>query len=369
MTQNTEQSFADRTKGNTTMTAQSAQTKLLMACIDSNTPVLLMGAPGTAKTATIEALAAERGNVHLEVVIASAQDPTTILGIPMPSADRKYTEGTVPGWARRIQEAHAQGMETWLFMDELTSVPPIVAGPLLGVIQSRRSDSWTLPGSTRIIAAANPPDLAVGGYALQPAMANRWTHLTWNADADAWTAWADAQDSPTLHDIADFIRAMGPAHLLAVPTDKYLRSGAWPSPRSWTNGARLADALGDTSALALSVGETAARTFDLWLSKRDIPTSDELRAGTKELPTRPDQFRTCLDALAGTVTDDNLGSTLAVLRKGIAIDAGAVADSTLRIARAGHARGLAEVVSDLRAAGIDFGRLAAAAGESDGASR
>jgi len=343
--------------------AMTAQTELLMACIDSNTPVLLMGAPGTAKTATIEALAAARGNVHLEVVIASAQDPTTILGIPMPSADRKYTEGTIPGWARRINAADAEGKETWLFMDELTSVPPIVAGPLLGVIQSRRSDSWTLPGSTRIIAAANPPDLAVGGYALQPAMANRWTHLRWDADAEAWTAWADAQDSPTLRDVAEFVRAMGPEWLLNVPTDKHQRSGAWPSPRSWTNGARLADTLGNTSALALAVGETAARTFDVWLSKRDIPSVDELRAGAKELPTRPDAFRTSVTALADTVTDANLDATLAVLRAGIVTDAGLVADAVLRIARMGHARGLQPVVADLKAAGIDFGRLAANAAE------
>lgn len=320
-----------------------------------------MGAPGTAKTATIEALAALRGNVHLEVVIASAQDPTTILGIPMPSADRKYTEGTIPGWARRINAAAESGMETWLFMDELTSVPPIVAGPLLGVIQSRRSDSWTLPGSTRIIAAANPPDLAVGGYALQPAMANRWTHLTWDADADAWTAWADAQDSPTLHDVASFIRSMGPEHLLAVPTDKHLRSGPWPSPRSWTNGARLADALGNTSALALAVGAQAAKVFDLWMAKRDVPTADELRSGEKSLPERPDALRTAITNLADTVTDDNLSATLAVLRVGIAMDAGLVADATLRIARSGHARGLSDLVAELKTAGIDFGRLAAAA--------
>lgn len=348
------------------MTAQhTPQTSLLLACIDSNTPVLLMGAPGTAKTATIETLAAERGNVHLEVVIASAQDPTTILGIPMPSADRKYTEGTIPGWARRINEAHERGMDTWLFMDELTSVPPIVAGPLLGVIQSRRSDSWTLPASTRIMAAANPPDLAVGGYALQPAMANRWTHLQWNADANAWTHWADAQGSPALADMAAFIRAMGPEHLLAVPTDKHARSGAWPSPRSWANGARVADTLGNFGALHMSVGETAARTFIIWMSKRDVPTVDELRDGSKELPERPDAFRTCVTALAGTATDANLNATLSVLRKGIAMDAGLVADAVLRIARAGHARGLSELVADLKAAGIDFGTLAATAGKDE----
>src|SRR4051812_20485638 len=142
----------------------------LAACIDANLPVLLMGAPGTAKTATIEAIAAARG-AYLEVLIASAQDPTTILGIPMPSADRKYTEPTIPGWARRINEHHAAGEPTILFLDELTTVPESVAAPLLGIVQSRRADGWTIPAETRIIAAANPPDLAVGGWAIAPAMA------------------------------------------------------------------------------------------------------------------------------------------------------------------------------------------------------
>jgi hypothetical protein len=66
------------------------------------------------------------------------------------------------------------------------------------------------------------------------------------------------------------------------------------------------------------------------------------------------------------VSDVNLAATLAVLRAGIDIDAGLVADATLRIARAGYAVGLAGLVADLRTAGIDFGRLAAAA--NDGAS-
>src|SRR5690242_3188914 len=97
--------------------------ELLSLAIDANQPVLIMGAPGTAKTATLEAIAAQRG-AHLEVVIASAQDPTTILGIPMPSEDRKRTEPTMPGWAQRINDAHAAGQPTILFLDELTTVPP-----------------------------------------------------------------------------------------------------------------------------------------------------------------------------------------------------------------------------------------------------
>lgn len=347
------------------MTAtRRTQTELLADCLDTNTPVLLTGAPGTAKTATIEALAAERG-WYLEVVIASAQDPTTILGIPMPSEDRKHTEQTIPGWARRINEAAAAGRTCILFLDELSSVPGMVSAPLLGVVQSRRADGWTLPADCRIVAAQNPPDLAVNGAPLEAAMANRWAHIAWQAPRDEWMAWASASDSPTLRLVSEFVQAV-PDMLLAVPMRERSAagtnalSGAWPSPRSWTNGARLADLRGDYSVMALTVGTPAAQAFQSWASMRDVPTVEQLLAGAA-LPTRSDAFRVAVNAVADAVTAETLTDTLTVLRAGIAMDAGLVAEATLRVARGGHIAGIEPLVSDLRQAGIDFAALAMAA--------
>lgn len=328
----------------------------LAAAIDANIPALLMGAPGTAKTATIEAIAIAR-NAYLEVVIASAQDPTTILGIPMPTEDRKYTEPTMPGWARRINAAHDAGRPTILFLDELTTVPPSVAAPLLGIVQSRRSDGWTLPADTRIVAAANPPDLAVGGWAIEPAMANRWTHIDWPAPVADWTAWAAAQPSPTLRLLADYIRTV-PEQLLAVPTDIRKRSGAWPSPRSWTNAARLVDTTGDYLMAALAVGDAAAATFANWASKRDVPSVADMLAGTVPLPERHDAFVTSLQSLAEAVTTDTLGRTLDILTAAVATDASVVAIVTRKMAQRGFVVGLAGLVATIEAAGIDFGSVA-----------
>lgn len=323
----------------------------LALALAANVPVLLIGAPGTAKTATIEALAAARG-AYLEVVIASAQDPTTILGIPMPSADRKYTEPTMPGWARRINEAAAAGRETVLFLDELTTVPPSVQAPLLGVVQSRRAEGWTLPADCRIIAAANPPDLAVGGWALDAAMANRWAHIEWPAPAAAWIAWARQQASPALQLIAEYIEAV-PGELLAVPTDIRRRSGAWPSPRSWTRAAELIDAAGgDCRAAAMMVGLAAAGTFAAWAATRDVPSVPELLAGTRPLPTRADAFTTAVGALAQAVTADTLARTIEVLTTGIGTDPAVIAQAARSIAQAGHLAGIAPLVVALSEAGI-----------------
>ena len=347
---NTEGTIAMSTASQTASTA-------LAACIDANRPALLMGAPGTAKTATIEAIAAARG-AYLEVVIASAQDPTTILGIPMPTEDRKYTEPTMPGWARRINEHHANGEATILFLDELTTVPPSVAAPLLGIVQSRRSDGWTLPADTRIVAAANPPDLAVGGWAIEPAMANRWVHIDWPAPIAEWTDWAASQPSQTLRLLAEYINAV-PGQLLAVPSDIRQRSGAWPSPRSWTNAAALIDATGDYGMAALAVGAPASATFAQWAAMRDVPSVEELLDGTRELPERHDAFVTALNALTANATTATLPRTIEILTRAITTDPSVVAVATRTLASAGHIAGIAPLVAAIEVAGIDFGTVTA----------
>lgn len=328
----------------------------LAIAIDANRPVLIMGAPGTAKTATLERIAAERG-AHLEIVIASAQDPTTILGIPMPSEDRKYTEPTMPGWARRINDAHAAGLPTILFLDELTTVPPMVAGPLLGVVQSRRADGWTIPADTRIVAAANPPDLAVGGWAIEPAMANRWVHIDWPAPTTEWVAWASAQPSPALRSIAEYIASV-PNELLQVPPTVAKRSGPWPSPRSWTNAAALIDASGDPTLAALAVGDAAAATFAWWYASRDVPTVAQVLSGERPLPDRPDAFVATITALVDAATDDTLERTIEILTAAVPQDPAAVAIATRRLAAAGYVAGIAPLASALTAAGIDLRAVA-----------
>jgi hypothetical protein len=323
--------------------------------IAANRPVLLMGAPGTAKTAMLEAIAAERG-AYLEVLIASAQDPTTILGIPMPTEDRRYTEPTIPGWARRINAAHAEGKPTILFIDELTTVPPIVAAPLLGIVQSRRADGWTIPAETRIVAAANPPDMAVGGWALDPAMANRWTHVNWTVPTADWLAWARGQASPTLNLIAEYITAV-PHELLAVPTDVRARSGAWPSPRSWTNAAALIDEGGDMALAALAVGPVASSTFVAWAATRDVPTVAEMLDGA-ELPTRHDAWVTALGNLVEESHEETRERTIAILIGAVPTDPAAVALLTKRLARRGLIAGIAPLVDALAAAGAELDGVA-----------
>lgn len=338
------------------MTSSRTPEELLAIAIAANRPALLMGAPGTAKTAIIEHIASTRG-AYLEVLIASAQDPTTILGIPMPTEDRKYTEPTMPGWARRLNAAAAEGRETILFLDELTTVPPSVAAPLLGIVQSRRSDGWTIPADTRIVAAANPPDLAVGGWAVEPAMANRWVHIDWPAPVDAWVAWAAAQPSPALQALSEYIAAV-PEQLLSVPSQIAKRSGPWPSPRSWTNAAALVDAAGgDWSLAELAVGDGPAATAAAWVAMRDVPTVADLLSGARSMPTKVDAFGVALRSLVEAATPDTRDRTIEILTQSVPFDPAQVGIAAKVLAKRGHVAGIAPLVDALTAAGVDFGTV------------
>jgi MoxR-like ATPase len=275
----------------------------------------------------------------------------------MPSEDRKYTEPTIPGWARRLNAAHDAGKPTILFLDELTTVPPSVAAPLLGIVQSRRADGWTIPADTRIVAAANPPDLAVGGWALDPAMANRWVHIDWPAPVTEWVAWAAEQSSPALRTIAEYIASV-PDELLRVPTDIRKRSGAWPSPRSWTNAAALIDASGEHSMAALAVGDGASATFAAWAATRDVPTVQAMLDGA-ELPERQDAFVTALRALSDAITPDTADRTIEILIGAVATDPAVVAIAARAIATKGHIAGIAPLVAALREHGIELATVRA----------
>jgi hypothetical protein len=228
-----------------------------------------------------------------------------------------------------------------------------VAAPLLGIVQSRRSDGWTLPAETRIVAAANPPDLAVGGWAIEPAMANRWTHIEWAAPTAEWIDWAKGQSSPTLQLIAEYIEHV-PGELLVVPTDLRKRSGPWASPRSWTNAARLIDSTGDYTLAALCVGPAAASTFAAWARQRDVPSVADMLSGARPLPERPDAMAAALRSLTEAATSDTLDRTIEILLSAVSVDPAAVAVATRALASRNHIAGIAALVTAIEATGIDF---------------
>jgi len=257
-------------------------------------PVLLWGAPGTGKTSYVTALGRALG-LPVEVVIASIREPADFAGLPVIREAGVVMEA--PAWALRLAQA-GKGI---LFLDEISTAPPAVQAALLRVVLDRVVGDLALPPGVAVVAAANPPEQAAGGWDLAAPLANRFCHLTWGLDPQAWVdgmlqGWP-APAVPVLPDgweagipatralVTSFIRHR-PHLLLQVPKSEEAASRAWPSPRTWDMAARLlaaADAaqVGDDVAASLvlgCVGEGAGLEFLAWRRDLDLPDPETVLA-------------------------------------------------------------------------------------------
>jgi MoxR-like ATPase len=274
-------------------------------------PVLAWGPPGVGKSDVIEGLGTELG-VHVEVLSPGERGEGAFGVVPVP-VER---DGAVvlsypaPEWTGALT-----GGAGLVFVDELTTAPPAIQPPLLGLVHARRIGGAILPPRVRVFAAANPPEQAAAGYDLPAPLANRFVHLTWTVpNASDWASWmvglgtTSAAASP-LDLVAEEARVMAawpaawaravglvtsfvrrqPTLLCKMPNaDNAAASRAWPSPRTWELATRsvaaaeihrLSEIDGDT-LLAGCVGEGAARELATWRVEADLPDPAELLDGT-----------------------------------------------------------------------------------------
>lgn len=258
-------------------------------------PTLLWGAPGTGKTATLEGLARRIG---ADLFVPHVRAPEDV-AVPV-ARDGHVEVVPVAEFAEAAKAAQA-GRRVIVFVDELTTLPPAVQAAVLRFLDSGRVGGVSLPPSVWRAAAANPPDLAAGGWDLEPPTANRLAHLEWSVQADEWADhfarwdWPDLTGgdfvelgSPEWDDlwararalVASFVRSQ-PHLLLRVPDEPTSRGRAWPSPRTWDYASRVlaaarCEVVRASGAIAACVGTAAGLQFVQWARSLDLPTPEDL---------------------------------------------------------------------------------------------
>ena len=284
-----------------------------MKCIDlvrtylsADVPALAWGLPGTGKTASIASLARSM-HVHLEVLVGSTTDPVDLGGYLIPNDGRVVVDP--PPWAKRILHALDSGIETWLFLDELSCAPPAVQAAMLRIVNEREVAGLDLTG-VRVIAASNDAATATAEGDIGPAMANRWAHVKWEIDHEAWisgtiTRWGKPVDK-------NYALAAGAvtsylsrdrAELLANPV---AGQNAWASPRSWTAAIHSLQHLSQPmvsadarAVVAGCVGDAAALAWHTYQVNMDLPDAEEVLAGRAPLPKRGDRLSATLLTAVG----------------------------------------------------------------------
>ncbi|KKN38755.1 hypothetical protein LCGC14_0750180 [marine sediment metagenome] len=325
-------------------------------------PLNLEGKPGTAKTATWQALSHESG-LHLETVIASIREPSDFLGLPIPIRDNAerlqvinwmrskmpnvkvvdvkpneiafaITDYAPPAWAIRATIAR----HALVFFDEFNTAPPAVQAALLRVILEGMVGERELPKTVRFAMAMNSTEDAAGGWDIAPPLANRVGHAVWESpDPEVWCDWRiggggtngkfgdaaaeearvmEAWDIPFAQAcglVAAFIRTR-PELLMKMPSEGDPQaSKAWPSPRTWDFlTCALAGSMVHNLAeedrdewISCYVGTEPAGELITFLANADLPNPADLLDGKVKWthdPNRLDRTAAVLSACAAYVT-------------------------------------------------------------------
>lgn len=297
--------------------------------IQAREPVLAWGDPGTGKTSFMNALA-KNMEVAIETVIASIREPSDFGGLPI--VTDHGVELSPPAWARRLSmtDGNADKLTAICFIDEISTAPPAVQAALLRVIHERHVGDLKLPNTVAMVAAANPPEKAAGGWTLAPPLANRFVHFEWTVNAAEWAELAiqnwdasyDIQKLPKGWEelipaqrvlVASYIRHR-PQKILVYPKSEDQQGKAWPSPRTWDMASRLLAAVESARGtrdhkiqlVAGAVGPAEAGEFILWTEELDLPDPEDLLKDPKKfkMPDRADKQFAVLSSVVSAVLND-----------------------------------------------------------------
>lgn len=288
----------------------------LMTCFEAQVTPILWGSPGIGKTAFARYIATQIGGRSYFICL-SQREGVEVHGAQVVAGQFDYggksytmTELAPP---RYVREMLTSLVPCVVVFDELTTANPSVMAPTLQIISEFVASEIDLPRENiGIIACANPPDEAAGGWPLPPPMANRLCHLPYQLDPKDWAKhfpgyWGQA---PTITRwgktvpesewiqarslVSAYINA-NPDALLRVPKSSESgaktadnlpggRHGPWASPRTWDYVSRLLVTAKrrklNTSQLhnlvVGTIGHGAAVSFLQWQEKMDLPAPSTL---------------------------------------------------------------------------------------------
>jgi len=275
------------------------------ACVDANLSVLLLGDPGVGKT-SVARLVAQAIGKPLATLIGATTDPVDVAGVPFLRIDGKGVDRFPLSIVQTACER-----PVLLFLDEISAAPPSVQAAFLRLILERVAGDLSLHPDTRVIAAANPPEQAPGGFELSAPLMGRVVVFKFR---------------PTHYEVLDFMSGLGSDADDASPLDKALRieaedfaitAGAqpdllqidipsecitggipWAAPRNWEHAlrgraaARVNNVGVEITALITegAVGKQIATAYEGILKLRQVlPTVEEIIADPAhaKLPVNP----------------------------------------------------------------------------------
>lgn len=250
------------------------QQLLQAVAISQHEPVMLWGQPGAGKSEAVQQLALAN-NAELVDIRLSQYDSVDLRGIPVPQDG--FTVWHAPSTLPFIgNPSFPDDRLILLFLDEINAAAPSVAAVAYQLINDRRVGEHVLKSNVRVIAAGNrESDRGVTNRMPTP-LANRFTHVEVEVDADTWIEWALDNG---VHPIFTAFFKFRPA--LITTFDPAKPDKAFATPRTWAKAAKYycsdmpRDVMDAAIAGAVGMGPGAEFTgfTSIW---QDMPDLDKL---------------------------------------------------------------------------------------------
>lgn len=239
-----------------------------------HTPVMLWGPPGVGKSQMVAQIAARHAAPVIDIRL-SQMEPSDLRGIPFRQGER--VEWAVPAMLPDVERHGPSGV---LFLDEITSAPPVVSAAAYQLILDRRLGEYRVPDGWAIFAAGNRQGDRGVTYSMPAPLANRFSHFEVETHLDDWAAWAYA--SGIDERVIAFLRFRPE---LLFDFDPAHNPVAFPSPRSWEFAHRALKKFEEArdllqGALQACVGPAAGIELSAFVDNLDqMPDLDAITRG------------------------------------------------------------------------------------------
>lgn len=303
-------------------------------------PLIIWSMPGEAKTSLVQELCATF-NLPCVTLSPGEMGEGAFGVVPVPDLKSGLLRYPAPEWTQGLKEGGV------VFIDEMSSTPPALQPPLLGLLLNGTIGGQTLHPRVRRVGAANPPEVAAAGFDLAPPVANRMGHLDWEAptvqehsaymmrattgggegdrkitdaaaeEARVMAAWPDAWARSVGLETAFLQRR---PHLKNKPPkmDDAAAGRSWPSDRTWEFAVR-ALASSETHGLSEAqrdefvgsfIGTAVCGELMTFIREADLPDPAALldgkwKGGFKHKPARLDRTHAVLASCAALVAPKN----------------------------------------------------------------